>query len=101
LKCIKYSCIIVIYLTRVFDDKKGGIIMKNVVIYTSDTCTFCSAAKEYFKENNVSYEEKNVKEPSNRKELMAMGIMSVPVIKIDGETVIGFNQSEVEALLNK
>ncbi len=32
---------------------------------------------------------------------MAMGIMSVPVIKIDGETVIGFNQSEVEALLNK
>ncbi|MBU3196555.1 glutaredoxin family protein [Clostridium algidicarnis] len=75
--------------------------MKNVVIYTSDTCTFCSAAKEYFKENNVSYEEKNVKEPANRKELMAMGIMSVPVIKIDGETVIGFNQSEVEALLNK
>ncbi|SUY47970.1 glutaredoxin [Clostridium putrefaciens] len=75
--------------------------MKNVVIYTSDTCSFCVVAKEYFKENNISYEEKNVKEPANRKELMAMGIMSVPVIKIDGETVIGFNQSEVEALLNK
>lgn len=75
--------------------------MKNVVIYTSDTCTFCVNAKEYFKENNISYEEKNVKNPTFRKELMAMGIMSVPVIKIDGETVVGFDEEAIEELLNK
>lgn len=75
--------------------------MKNVVIYTSDTCTFCVRAKEYFKENNISYEEKNVKDPTYRKELMAMGIMSVPVIKIDGETVVGFDEEAIEDLLNK
>ncbi|WP_055669247.1 glutaredoxin family protein [Desnuesiella massiliensis] len=75
--------------------------MKNVVIYTSDTCTFCVNAKEYFKENNISYEEKNVKDPTFRKELMAMGIMSVPVIKIDGETVVGFDEEAIEELLNK
>ena len=75
--------------------------MKNVVIYTSDTCTFCVRAKEYFKENNISYEEKNVKDPTFRKELMAMGIMSVPVIKIDEETVVGFDEEAIENLLNK
>lgn len=75
--------------------------MKNVVIYTSDTCTFCVNAKEYFKENNISYEERNVKDPTFRKELMAMGIMSVPVIKIDGETVVGFDEEAIEELLNK
>lgn len=75
--------------------------MKNVVIYTSDTCTFCVRAKEYFKENNISYEEKNVKDPTFRKELMAMGIMSVPVIKIEEETVVGFDEEAIENLLNK
>ena len=82
-------------------NEKGGITMKKVVMYTSDTCTYCVSAKEYFAENNISYEEKNVKEPTNRKELMAMGIMSVPVIKIDEETVIGFNKEEIESLLSK
>lgn len=75
--------------------------MKNVVIYTSDTCPHCVTAKEYFKQSNIAYEEKNVKEPSIRRELMAMGIMSVPVIKIDGETVVGFDKERVEELLDK
>lgn len=75
--------------------------MKNIVIYTSDTCPYCVTAKEYFKENNMNYEEKNVKDPSNRKELMAMGIMSVPVIKIEDETVVGFDREEIESILNR
>ncbi|WP_027634635.1 glutaredoxin family protein [Clostridium hydrogeniformans] len=74
--------------------------MKNVTIYTSNTCPHCVTAKEYFKANNVSYEEKNVNEnTAYRKELMAMKIMSVPVIKIDEEVVVGFDKEKVEALL--
>ncbi|ERI94609.1 glutaredoxin [Clostridiales bacterium oral taxon 876 str. F0540] len=73
--------------------------MKNVVVYTSNTCTYCGQAKEYLKENGINYEERNIKEPSYRKELMSMGFMSVPVIKIDEETVLGFDKAKIDSLL--
>ncbi|MDP2735824.1 MAG: glutaredoxin family protein, partial [bacterium] len=34
--------------------------MADVTIYTTPTCVYCKAAKEFFKENNVEYEEKDV-----------------------------------------
>lgn len=73
--------------------------MKNVIVYTSNTCTYCSHAKEYLKENGIAYEERNIKEPAYRKELMAMGFMSVPVIKIEDETVLGFDKDKIDSLL--
>lgn len=73
--------------------------MKNVIVYTSNTCTFCSQAKEYLKDNGVAYEERNIKEPTFRKELMAMGFMSVPVIKIENEAVLGFDKEKIDTLL--
>ena len=36
--------------------------MKKVTIYTSNTCPHCKAAKNYLKENNIDFEEKNVDE---------------------------------------
>jgi glutaredoxin 3 len=74
--------------------------MKDVVVYTSNTCTYCGQAKEYLKENGVAYEERNIKEPTFRKELMAMGFMSVPVIKIGEETVLGFDKEKIDSLLS-
>lgn len=42
--------------------------MKNVTIYTSSSCSYCHAAKDYFNENNIPYTEKNVSEdPEARK----------------------------------
>lgn len=76
--------------------------MKNIIVYTSNTCSYCVAAKEYLKSNNLKYEEKNVNEnPAYRKELMAMKIMSVPVIKIDNEVIVGFDENKIQELLNK
>lgn len=73
---------------------------KNVVIYTSNTCGYCHMAKEYFNEKGVSYEEKNVSEDAEaRKELMKQGYMSVPIILIDGETIVGFDKQRIDELL--
>jgi glutaredoxin 3 len=74
--------------------------MKDVVVYTSNTCTYCGQAKEYLKENGIAYEERNIKEPAFRKELMGMGFMSVPVIKIGEETVLGFDKEKIDSLLD-
>jgi glutaredoxin-like YruB-family protein len=74
--------------------------MKKVDIYTSNTCGYCHAAMEYFKENNIEFTEHNVSlDPVARKELMSKGVMSVPLILIDGEQILGFDKSKVDSLL--
>ena len=40
--------------------------MKDVVIYTSDGCQYCHAAKDYMDENNVKYTEKNISQDQDR-----------------------------------
>jgi len=75
--------------------------MKKVTIYSTPTCHFCNLAKAYFKDHGVAYEEHNVVGDIERqKEMIDLsGQMGVPVIIIDGEVVVGFNQPKIEALL--
>ena len=76
--------------------------MKKIQIYTSDTCGRCVQAKEYFKQNNIEYVEHNINRNSEaRKELIGMGYMSVPVILIDEDHVLGFDLKRIEKLLGK
>lgn len=75
--------------------------MKNVKIYSTPSCHFCHLAKEYFKEHNIAYEEADVaSDEQARDEMMKKsGQMGVPVIDIDGEIIVGFNQPKVASLL--
>lgn len=73
---------------------------KEVIIYTSNTCHHCHTAKEYLSEKGVQVIERNVQEdPAARKELMKKGIMAVPVIVIEDETIIGFDKGKIDSLL--
>ncbi|PAB58252.1 glutaredoxin family protein [Anaeromicrobium sediminis] len=73
---------------------------KNVLVYSSDSCIYCKEAKEYLNSKGVDFEEKNVsKDMTARKELMKMGFMSVPIIKVDDEVIQGFNKEKLEDLL--
>ncbi|MFA5522845.1 MAG: glutaredoxin family protein [Tissierellales bacterium] len=74
--------------------------MSNVIIYSSNTCGYCTLAKEYLQEKGVSYEEKNIStDPIARKELMQKGYMGVPVIVVNGEEIVGFDKARLEELL--
>ncbi len=74
--------------------------MKKIKIYSSATCSNCTAAKEYMKEKGYDFEEKNVsKDKEAKKELLAMGYMGVPVIFVDDEVVVGFNRSKLDEIL--
>lgn len=76
--------------------------MKDVVVYTSSTCPYCTLAKDYLKEKGVEYTEKNVTtEREAREELMAKGHTGVPVIVIEGEEIVGFDKSKIDSLLDK
>lgn len=75
--------------------------MKPVSIYTTPTCHFCQMAKEFFKANNVSYNEFNVAEDQDKRAEMIekSGQMGVPVIYIGDDLVIGFNEGKIKSLL--
>ena len=74
---------------------------KIVTIYSTPVCHFCHAAKEYFKENNVAYTEFDVaSDAEKRQEMIEMtGQMGVPVIRIDNDVIVGFDEDKVKELL--
>lgn len=75
--------------------------MKNVTIYSTPTCSYCKAAKDFFKKHNVAYTEHDVASDVERRQEMIekSGQMGVPVITIDDQMVIGFDQVKLAELL--
>ena len=73
----------------------------NIKIYTTPTCAYCKMAKEFFKANNVNYEEVNVATDAKGRDEMIQksGQLGVPVIDIDGNLVIGFDKPKLSELL--
>lgn len=75
--------------------------MKKVIIYSTPTCTYCNAAKEFFKEKGVSYEEHDVAADTERRKEMVdkSGQLGVPVIDIEGQIIVGFDRDTVAKTL--
>ncbi len=74
---------------------------KTVTIYSTPVCHFCHAAKDFFKENNVSYTEHDVAmDAEKRQEMIEItNQMGVPVIRIGDDVVIGFDEGKLRELL--
>ncbi len=75
--------------------------MKEVTIYTTNTCHYCNMAKEFFKTNNVSYKEYNVgTDMARRQEMIDMTHqLGVPVIVVGDTAMVGFQEDRVAELL--
>ncbi|HLC80055.1 MAG TPA: glutaredoxin domain-containing protein [archaeon] len=75
--------------------------MASAIIYSTPTCTYCRMAKQFFKENNVSYKEYDVADDEDKAVEMfeKSGQQGVPVIDIGGKIIIGFNKSAVKEAL--
>ena len=76
--------------------------MQKITIYTTPTCAYCKMTKSFFKEHNVTYEEKDVANDHAMAEEMVKksGQMAVPVIDIDGQILVGFDKEGLSRLLN-
>jgi len=75
---------------------------KKVVIYSTPTCPYCKRAKEYFSRKGISYTDIDVAQDREKAKEMTQksGQMSVPVIIIDDEIVVGFDQALLDKLLS-
>ena len=75
--------------------------MAKVTIYSTPTCVYCKMAKEFFTKNNVAYEEHDVASDLKAREEMVNKShqLGVPVIDIDNQIIVGFDQKTIEGLL--
>lgn len=75
--------------------------MSSIVIYTTPTCGYCKAAKAFFQENGKPYTEYDITKDGVRAEeaVKKSGQMGVPVIDIDGQIIVGFDQPKISRAL--
>ena len=75
---------------------------KKVTIYSTPACHYCNMAKDFFDEHKIKYTAYDVaKDLERRKEMMnKSGQMGVPVIYVDDELVLGFNEERLAGLLD-
>ena len=74
---------------------------KKVVIFSTEFCPWCRKTKEFFKEHKIKYKEYDVGKDAKKAEEMIKksGQQGVPVIDIDGEIVVGFDEEKLRRLL--
>ena len=75
--------------------------MTKVKVYSTPTCPWCHKAKDFLKEKNVDFEDLDVSsnDEARNEVLDKSGQMGVPVLDIDGEIIIGFDQDAIEKAL--
>lgn len=74
-----------------------------VKFFATPTCPYCKPARELLESMGVEYEELNVAEDDAAGEelLKVSGQISLPVIEVDGQVIVGFNRGEMRRLLSK
>lgn len=72
-----------------------------ITIYTTPTCAFCHAAKQYFKSKGAEYREVDLSHEPNAAQILLdkSGQLGVPVIDIDGQIIVGFDRNRIDLML--
>jgi glutaredoxin 3 len=73
--------------------------MAEIIVYTTEPCSFCARAKGVLKSRGLEYTEINLsRDPEGRAELARMtGMMSFPQVIIDGELLGGYTEVQAAA----
>jgi len=70
-----------------------------IVVYTMVGCVYCEELKDFFKHNNISYKEKDIADDTVYQEMIEKSKqLKVPVMDIDGQIIIGFDEEELSKL---
>ncbi len=79
--------------------------MSDVTIYTTQTCGYCRAAKDFMDSQHVPYKEIDVgaDREQAREMIEKSGQMGVPVIVVKGdgheEVIVGYDQQRIAGAL--
>lgn len=66
----------------------------------AEWCPWCHRAMDFLKANKIPFEARDVEQDNNAQESMKKsGQAGIPVIDIDGEIIVGFDQAKLKELL--
>ena len=73
-----------------------------VIVFTTPTCSWCRAVKNYFKKHRVRFKEVDVtKDHRAAKDMVRRtGQQGVPVILINNRPIVGFDKPKINRFLN-
>lgn len=68
--------------------------MADIIVYSTDPCSFCARAKELLAKRGIAFEEINLaKDPEGRAALLERtGMLSFPQIVVGDEVLGGFRE---------
>ncbi len=72
-----------------------------IKVYSTPTCPYCVTLKNFLKEHNIQFEDIDVSqnEIAQKEMVENSGQYGVPVVDIDGQIIIGFDQDKIKNLL--
>lgn len=75
----------------------------NVVkVFSTDSCPWCDKVKDFLKKHKVKFVEANVGADieAAREMIEKTGQMAVPVVEINGEIIIGYDEEKLRESLH-
>ncbi len=72
-----------------------------VKVYSTSTCPWCQRAKKFLQDNKVQFQNLDVASDAAAREtvIKKTGQFGVPVIEVDGEFIIGFDEPKLREKL--
>ena len=78
--------------------------MKKITVYSTPTCIFCNALKEWLDDQEYSYEVIDVSDPKNSAEAektLGHSIEGVPVSLVGDQEIVGFDRAAFKKALKE
>jgi glutaredoxin-like YruB-family protein len=74
-----------------------------ITIYSTPTCAYCHALKEYLRHKEVEFKDIDITKDSDGQKWVIehTGQLAVPVTEIKGQIIIGFDRPQIEAILRE
>jgi len=80
---------------------EGEKKQKQVIVYSTPTCSWCRTLKDYLKNNQIQFRDIDVSkdEKAATEMVKRSGQQGVPQSLIDGQVVVGFDRNRINSLL--
>jgi len=74
---------------------------KQVIIFTTSTCSWCRKVKDYLKDKKVKFKEVDIArdEKAARDMKRKSGKQGVPQIRINNYPIVGFDKAKIDRML--
>lgn len=72
-----------------------------VTVYSTPTCPYCKLVKKFLTAHDVAYSDVDVSADGDAAQMIVRktGQMGVPVVEIDDDTMVGYDESQLKKML--